>query len=253
MGSFNDLTNMRFGRLTVKYKVLKKERIYWYCECDCGGSKTIRSDALVNSWTKSCGCINNEKKHNMTNPRIYDIWIGIKSRCINENNQAYCKYGGRGITICEEWLNDFMSFYNWSMENGYNDSLSIDRIDNDGNYEPDNCRWATSKEQCNNRSSNHLIEINGITKTVAQWSDLSGVNYNTIIIRYNNGLRGEELLSLPRVAKYKSGVKYVSWNKRNGSWIVKYKNSNGELLHVGCFKNLDEAINKQEEFKSKLI
>jgi hypothetical protein len=253
--AYNDLTNIKFGKLTVKYKVIKKsgkgQRIYWYCECDCGGNTVVRSDNLTGGDTKSCGCINANAYHHRRGHRLYGIWSGIKHRCSNPNNQSYFKYGGRGIIICEEWQNDFMNFYNWAMGNGYSDDLSIDRIDVNGNYEPSNCRWATAKVQANNRTNTRYIEIGNEIKPISEWSEISRVDTDTILIRYEKGIRGKDLLNPPLVAEYKSGVKYITWNKVNKGWIVKYKYKN-EIHHIGCFKDLDEAIIKQEEFKSTI-
>lgn len=109
----------------------------------------------------------------------------MKTRCYNENSKSYKNYGGRGITVCDEWKTDFMSFYNWSMENGYQETLTIDRIDNDGNYEPTNCRWATRKVQMNNYSRNHLISKDGETHTIEEWSAITGIPASRIVTRIN--------------------------------------------------------------------
>lgn len=130
----------------------------------------------------------------MSKTRIYKIWSGIKRRCFNENNDAYYLYGARGITMCEEWKNDFMSFYNWAMKNGYKNNLTIERDDVNGNYEPDNCLWETPKNQANNRRTNVFIEIDGVKKTIAQWSEIAGVTHPTITHRYSLGIRGKDLL-----------------------------------------------------------
>lgn len=123
-------------------------------------------------------------KHGLTGTRIYRIWSNMKRRCFNPNAEHYNRYGGRGITVCDEWKNDFMSFYNWSMENGYQEDLTIDRIDNDGNYEPLNCRWATNKEQENNRGSFNInVTYKGKTQTLMQWSEEIGIPFPTLRYR----------------------------------------------------------------------
>lgn len=173
------MIGMHFGRLTVIEGPIRKSRKYWLCKCECGETKLVRQDHLVGKLVESCGCYQREvakgvnKTHGMSNSRIYRIWKGLRNRCENENLPQYSDWGGRGIKVCDEWK-EFIPFYEWAMANGYNDSLSIDRVDNGGNYCPENCRWSTAQEQALNRRSNSFITHNGITKHISEWDKAIG-------------------------------------------------------------------------------
>ena len=183
MGTFQDLTGQKFGRLTVlEYKGNSK----WLCKCDCGNIRIVRAYDMKIAKTISCGCYNKEHSknlhtiHNCAKTKIYNTWCNMKSRCYNKNNERYKIYGARGITVCQEWLDDFINFYNWAMANGYSDELSIDRIDVNGNYEPSNCRWANIELQSNNKRSNRFYTFNNETLTLKQWSIKLHINYFTL-------------------------------------------------------------------------
>lgn len=169
MSAKKDLTGQRFGRLTVICDSGKRKRsfVVWRCVCDCGNIAEVKTDSLKSGNTKSCGCLHDEraiekckkmndssnkyKTHGMTGTRIFRIYCGMKNRCYNKTNKDYKHYGSRGIKVCDEWLADFMAFYNWAIANGYSDELTIDRKDVNGNYAPDNCKWSTRAEQARNQ------------------------------------------------------------------------------------------------------
>lgn len=192
---YKDLTGMKFGRLTViGIDDRGTRKAYWNCICDCGNAKSVRSDSLQSGAIKSCGCIKKEQdkvnliknhKHKQSGTRLYKIWQGIKRRCYNVHDSRYHRYGGRGITVCDEWKDDFSVFYEWAIANGYSDELTIDRKNNDGNYTPDNCKWADAKEQCNNRSTNIRITIGNSTRTLTEWCEIFGLDYKKINARYH--------------------------------------------------------------------
>lgn len=157
MAKFKDITGVKFHMLTPveRVKSTKSKRYSWLCKCDCGNTTILMSSSLVSGNTKSCGCfkINAPKlrtTHGKTGERLYQIWIDMKSRCANPKNKSFNHYGGRGISICEEWLNSVDSFYKWAYENGYEDHLTIERNDVNGNYEPSNCSWIPLSEQVRN-------------------------------------------------------------------------------------------------------
>jgi hypothetical protein len=189
---FNDLTGKKFGRLAVLYQVNnnKNNKVIWHCRCDCGSEKDIIGSLLVTGRTQSCGCLKTEKtierstKHGMSKTRIYNIHQNIISRCENKNNPDFIYYGGRGITICNEWRKNFTMFYNWAMENGYKENLTIDRINTNGNYEPNNCRWATRVIQAQNRriKSTNTSGITGVEykKENGKWVAVISANKNNI-------------------------------------------------------------------------
>lgn len=181
-----DLTGQRFGILTAIEPTEGRDfaSIIWKCKCDCGNYKLASVAQLRSGNYKSCGCLH--VKHGLYKHPLFTVWYDIKRRCYDESRYCYKNYGGRGITMCDEWRDDFKSFYDWAMTHGYNEGLTIDRINNDGNYEPGNCRWATMKSQCNNRRSNKYLTYNNRTQTIAEWADEYGLNQHTLYSRINS-------------------------------------------------------------------
>ncbi|MBO5384494.1 MAG: hypothetical protein J6A30_09365 [Ruminococcus sp.] len=164
-----DLTGKQFGAWRVlrfdESSYGKKHR-RWICKCECGTERSVLMDTLLNGRSASCGCKHHgvkgqNKTHGMSKTRIYAEWCAIKTRCISQTKKNKKHYADKGITVCNEWKRDFLAFYTWAMENGYSDELTIDRIDNNKGYSPDNCRWATYTEQCHNRSNTVKILYNG--------------------------------------------------------------------------------------------
>lgn len=187
MAKFIDLTGKKFERLKVIDRApSRKGQTMWNCLCKCGNTTIVSSQNLKTGHTQSCGCYNIQRateaniKHNGVGTRLYRTWQGMKNRCYNPKCEYYPDYGGRGITVCKEWIDNFESFQEWALTNGYEESLTIDREDNNGIYEPSNCRWVTMKIQSNNRRSNRYITVDNITHTLEEWADISGIPSRTI-------------------------------------------------------------------------
>ncbi len=179
-----DVIGQKFGRWTIlslaqRCKGLPRS---YLCECECGEKRIVIWSSLRNNRSKSCGCYHKEVMSGRSpwnrshqeglirgeGGRLYRIWAGMKSRCYNPNRKKYTNYGARGIRVCDEWQ-EYLSFKQWALKNGYDKSLSIDRLNNDGNYEPTNCRWATPTQQAENTTRSRLVTINGVTKNVSRW------------------------------------------------------------------------------------
>lgn len=198
------IVGKKFGKLIATSDfILDKGHRKFLCNCDCGNITYVDSYHLLSGHTKSCGCLMKEGtnksnyRHGMTNTRIHRIWSTIIGRIKYKSHTSYRNYGGRGISVCSEW-EVFENFYKWSMENGYRDDLTIDRIDVNGNYEPSNCRWITYKEQANNTRTNKYIEYNGEEKTISEWADYAGIPYKTFYYRYKTyGWSIEDCINTP--------------------------------------------------------
>ena len=184
----DSLIGKRFERLTVESRAEDyvspsgNKHCRYLCVCDCGNKKIVYKEHLTSGRTKSCGCLKKENgrpTHREIHTRLYKIWGNMCNRCSNRANPAWKNYGGRGIVVCEEWKS-YEKFREWAYTNGYSDNLSIDRIDNDKGYSPDNCRWVDSYTQANNKRNNHVVEYNGESRTLAEWANYLNIPYRTL-------------------------------------------------------------------------
>lgn len=212
-----NIKGQRFGRLIVGTISHKNNHgsWCWNCKCDCGNLCIISGASLRSGRTQSCGCYNKERssathlQHGVAYTNLAAVRNTMLQRCYSPNSKSYPDYGGRGISVCEAWKIDPVSFYDWAFSSGYKEGLSLDRINNEGNYEPSNCKWSTRKEQNNNQRSNHLITYKGITKNLAQWSEETGLSRSTIEGRLKRGWTEEETFTLP------ANTKLNAWRKKN--------------------------------------
>ena len=202
-----EMLGKKYGRLLITgFENENKNghyRTYLLCKCDCGADVRIRKDGVLNGAVVSCGCNKKEKAHfsglkhaqscithGMTKTRLFSIWRSMKARCYNKTCGGFQNYGGRGITVCDDWKNSFEKFRDWAISNGYKDNLSIDRIDVNGNYEPSNCRWVTMLDQQSNKTTSHYITYQNKTLTLSQWSRELNIPITTI---YNRIKRGKSI------------------------------------------------------------
>lgn len=200
-----DLTGQKFGRLTVikRFNNKNNRHTQWICKCECGNECIVNADNLKKGHTQSCGCLSREQAvitntiHGLSKTKIHKVWDTMIQRTTNPNNSSYKKYGGRGIRVCEEWRNNFKTFYDWAISNGYKEGLSIDRIDVNGNYEPSNCRWANQKEQARNRRNNRLITYNNETHCIAEWAEITKLSISRIAGRLQRGWEIERIFTTP--------------------------------------------------------
>lgn len=196
-----DFTNKRFGKIVCikPLRINNHKEVVWLCKCDCGNFCEKSSGAFKNiSKIASCGCMKGKKPH-ITNLElknykpIHECYVNMKTRCYNPNYELYSRYGGRGIKVCDEWKDNFKEFYNWAI-NGWEKGLTLDRINNDDDYKPDNCRWVDRVEQANNRHTNYLIKYKGKIKTMAQWSRILKIDYSFIQSRMYKNKTMEEVV-----------------------------------------------------------
>lgn len=204
VGDMKDLTGMKFGRLTVMRHLgsNRHKKSVWLCQCDCGNEKEVIAGQLISGKTQSCGCLQRDKvretgrsnkRHGLCRTSLWRVWHNMRERCNNFNHYVYNRYGGRGISVCQEWQDSFEAFCEWANLSGYRHGLTLDRKDNDGNYCPENCRWATMKEQQRNRSTNRTHE----GKCISEWAEIVGIDRLTIGRRLRAGWTWDEALNTP--------------------------------------------------------
>lgn len=226
MGRRLDLRGQRFGKLEVlSFSHIEHGNTCFKCKCDCGNYTIVPSARLVNGSTRSCGCLLGQHmvKHGDSRTRLYGIWNGMKSRCYYPKNNRYHRYGARGITVCDEWKDDFAAFRDWALDNGYRDDLTIDRIDNDKGYYPDNCRWVTLKKQANNSPKNRKLAYMGKEQTISQWAEELGMDPHTLSARLDRyGWSLKDALTKPiqdssKALEYNGEVKTLAeWERATG-------------------------------------
>lgn len=225
MSRMKDIEGRRFGSLTVLelHHRGASGRSYWLCDCDCGNRCVVCGTNLVTGHTLSCGCLQRKvlldrlTTHGQSKTRLYRIWKKMRRRCNIEDDPAYGDYGGRGITVCEEW-EDFPTFKQWADENGYSDKLTIDRINNGMGYSPHNCRWATNSMQANNRRSNRLVTYYGKTQNLKQWAKELGLDYKLVESRIVNlGWSVEDAFNTPSL-KHSLTFEYAGEEHSIAEW-----------------------------------
>lgn len=203
---YKGIEGNKYGMLTAIRNTHKHYRntkaLLWEFRCDCGTIKELPVAIVARGDIRSCGCYQKSHPTNIThgesNSRLYNLWCAMKNRCYNKKMRMYYNYGGRGITVCDEWRNSYEAFRDWAYANGYNDTLTLDRIDNNSGYSPENCKWSTQKEQNRNKRNNVLLTYNGETKTAQEWSEIVGIKAHTIFARIHDyGYTDEEALTLP--------------------------------------------------------
>lgn len=234
LSGFIDLTGMQFTKLKVlkraDFRDKARNRILWECECQCENKTIIYvpTERLNSGNTRSCGCLRKEtwsklkleiaKYPSERGTRIYSIWRAMINRVKNKKSKDYIDYGGRGITVCNEWIGDYYIFKNWALENGYRDDLSIDRIDVNGNYEPLNCKWSTNIEQANNKRNNVILTYNGLSMNLAQWTEYLGINKNVLSKRLKRGWSIEKTLTTPVKSEDVIILTYNDMSKTFNEW-----------------------------------
>lgn len=242
MGKISREENKRYGKLVVISmlpSLNKKNNAQWLCQCDCGNTTIATTYALHSGCKKSCGCLHKEsamrtghknKKHGLVNSRIYHEWNAMKARCLNENNKSYPRYGGRGITVCDEWKDNFEIFREWALKNGYSDDLTIERKDVNKGYSPENCCWIPAKEQAKNRRPTlRFTDENGVEQYVMDIAKNNGLSMKVVCSRLHKGWTLEKALNTPLIEQ--TIKKRVVQYSMSGEYIKTY-NSIGEANRI---------------------
>lgn len=205
-----DLSGMQFGRLTViQEHGSKRQKRFWLCKCECGNITIVSTDCLKSGHIKSCGCFRKDKliernqKHGLSKSRIYHIWLSMKERCYSKNSKSFCDYGARGISICDDWK-VFDNFYKWAIANGYDDTLTIERVNVNDSYCPENCTWIPKADQAKNTRRSVIIEIFGIKKTLSDWVRFMGWSYGKYTQRK---WKGKEIFSEDEIMQIENKIR----------------------------------------------
>jgi len=203
-GSFADISSQRFGRLTAVAFVQRTRQgdALWLCQCDCGNTCKTRAGALRGGHTFSCGCLQQERTrdshltHGLSDSKLYGVWNKMRERCINPHDDSYAYYGACGITVCEEWQT-FEPFNAWATANGYAEGLTIERLNNRGNYEPPNCKWVPWAVQNRNKRNNIMLTFKGETRKLLDWADSIGISRDILDNRLRKGWSTERAFTQP--------------------------------------------------------
>lgn len=229
----------------------------WKCKCDCGNEIYVKRNYLTNGDVKSCGCLKTEllikrsSKHGKCRTKLYYVFCAMKQRCYNPKSKSYSSYGGRGITICDEWLSDFNTFYAWAVESGYKNTLTIERLNVNGNYEPNNCTWIPMSDQSKNRRVNRVYSYNGKEKNISEWAKELGINRYTLSGRIDKlGYSFEEAIRKDKNSNKRYKKIYYNgniYNQKEFSEIIGYSTKTIQTLHKSGMSYEDIAIKKVEE------
>lgn len=204
--TLKDLTGSRLGKWTVLHREPNRGKaVMWKCQCECGNIAVIHGTSLKSGTSTQCrqcrDTYRTARKHGQTRTPLYRVWCRIKGCTSNANHQDFKWYGAKGVKVCDEWANDFETFHQWAIQNGYEKGLTIDRKDVDGDYEPSNCRWITIQEQSLNKTDTIRITHKGLTLTIPEWSKTTGIKRSTLYARYFKGWSSEKILGARSYAR----------------------------------------------------